>query len=137
MLESVDIKVNFGVKCIKPTLYLKRNKKEKHGNSKKPLSTSLVLKNEHPIKKLPSSYPLLANVPILYPLKTLENLWFSCIFSGCKMETLAIDGFTKNIFIKKGDFKLIDGRCETMMGIPVLRQRKHLFYLITQDALTH
>ena len=102
ILESVDIRVNLGVKYIKPTLYLKRNKKEKYGNSKKPLSTPIVLKNEHPIKKLPSSYPLLANVPILYPLKTLENLRFSHIFRGYEMETLAIDGFTKNIFNKKG-----------------------------------
>ena len=27
------------------------------------------------------------NVPILYPLKTPENFWFSGVFSGVKMET--------------------------------------------------
>ena len=32
--------------------------------------------------------PFQANVPILYPLKTPENLWFSGVFSGVKMETL-------------------------------------------------
>ena len=30
----------------------------------------------------------LANVPILYPLKTPENLWFSSVFSRYKMGTL-------------------------------------------------
>ena len=31
----------------------------------------------------------LVNVLILYPLKTLENLWFSGVFRGYKMGTLA------------------------------------------------
>ena len=26
--------------------------------------------------------PFLANIPILYPLKKLENLWFSGVFRG-------------------------------------------------------
>ena len=34
----------------------------------------------------------LANAPILYPLKTPENLWLSGIFKGYKMRTLAING---------------------------------------------
>ena len=33
--------------------------------------------------------PFLANVPILYPLKTPENQRFSDIFTGYKMGTLA------------------------------------------------
>ena len=33
--------------------------------------------------------PLQANASILHPLKTLENLWFSGVFSGCKMGALA------------------------------------------------
>ena len=33
--------------------------------------------------------PFLANVPILYPLKTPENLWFSGVFRGYKIGTLA------------------------------------------------
>ena len=33
--------------------------------------------------------PLLANVPILYPLKILENRWFSGVFRGYKMGVLA------------------------------------------------
>ena len=36
--------------------------------------------------------PLLANVPILYPLKTLENLWFSGSFRGYEIGTLARNG---------------------------------------------
>ena len=28
--------------------------------------------------------PFLANAPILYPLKTQENLWFSGVFRGYK-----------------------------------------------------
>ena len=34
----------------------------------------------------------LVNIPILYPLKTLENRWFSGVFRGYKMETLARNG---------------------------------------------
>ena len=33
--------------------------------------------------------PFLANFPILYSLKTPENLWFSGVFRGYKMGTLA------------------------------------------------
>ena len=33
--------------------------------------------------------PFLANVPILNPLKTPENLWLSGVFMGFKMEILA------------------------------------------------
>ena len=36
--------------------------------------------------------PFLANVPILYPLKTSETLWFSGVFRGYKMGTLAGNG---------------------------------------------
>ena len=41
--------------------------------------------------------PFLANVPVLYPLKALENLWFFGVFRGYKMGTLARNGlsFTK------------------------------------------
>ena len=38
---------------------------------------------------MPNFNPFLANVPILYPLKTPENVWFSCDFRGYKMGTLA------------------------------------------------
>ena len=36
----------------------------------------------------------LANIPILYPLKTPENLWFSGVFWGYKMGTLARNGLS-------------------------------------------
>ena len=42
---------------------------------------------------------LLANVPILYPLKTSENLWFSGVFRWCKMKTLAKNGLTHPVLI--------------------------------------
>ena len=35
--------------------------------------------------------PLLPGIPFLYPLKTLENLWFS-VFRGYKKETLGSNG---------------------------------------------
>ena len=41
---------------------------------------------------LRSINPSLANVPILYPLKTSENLWFSGVFRGYKIGTLARNG---------------------------------------------
>ena len=37
--------------------------------------------------------PFLANVPILYPLETSENLWLSIVFRGYKMGTLGRNGF--------------------------------------------
>ena len=46
----------------------------------------------HPTPLLLSPFvsinPFLANVPILYPLKTPENLWFSGVFRRYKMGTL-------------------------------------------------
>ena len=30
--------------------------------------------------------PFLANLPVLYPLKTSENLWFSGVFRGMKWD---------------------------------------------------
>ena len=36
--------------------------------------------------------PLMANVSVLYPLKTPENLWFSGVFRGYKMVTSARNG---------------------------------------------
>ena len=36
--------------------------------------------------------PFLANVPILYPLKTPQNQGFSGVFRGYKMGTLARNG---------------------------------------------
>ena len=36
--------------------------------------------------------PFPANDPILYPLKTPESLWFSGVFRGYKMGTLAGNG---------------------------------------------
>ena len=46
-------------------------------------------------KKLKIDYlnPFLANVPILYPLKTPENLWFSGVFRGYKMGAFARNWF--------------------------------------------
>ena len=47
--------------------------------------------------------PFPASVPVLYPLKTLENLWFSGVFRGCKIGTLAGNGLIltiiNNIFV--------------------------------------
>ena len=40
--------------------------------------------------------PFLPNVPILYPLKIPENLWFSGVFRGCKMGPLARNGLIQD-----------------------------------------
>ena len=37
-----------------------------------------------------------ANIPILYPLKTPENLWFSDVSKGYKMGALARNGLIIN-----------------------------------------
>ena len=41
--------------------------------------------------------PFLANVPILYPLKTPENMWFSGVFRRYKIGTFARNGLKKSI----------------------------------------
>ena len=41
--------------------------------------------------------PFLAYVPILYPLETPENLWFSGVFKGYKMGTLAKNGLISEL----------------------------------------
>ena len=48
-------------------------------------------------------YPYLTNVPISYPLKTPENVWFSGILRGHKMGTLDRNG--TEIFVKKSSIK--------------------------------
>ena len=45
--------------------------------------------------------PILANVPILYPLKTPENQRFPGIFRGYKMGTLARYGLKDFLIIEK------------------------------------
>ena len=42
--------------------------------------------------------PFLANVPILYHLKTPENLWFSGVFREYKMRTLARNGLIGKLY---------------------------------------
>ena len=37
----------------------------------------------------------LSSIPILYPRKTPENIWFSSVFRGYKMATLAKNGLMK------------------------------------------
>ena len=49
--------------------------------------------------------PFLANVLILYPLKTPENRWFFGVFRGYKMGTLARNGLNK--FVSTQDLDLI------------------------------
>ena len=44
--------------------------------------------------------PFLANVPILYPLKTPENQRFSGAFRGYKMGTMARNGLNFTLTIK-------------------------------------
>ena len=41
--------------------------------------------------------PFQANFPILYPLKTPENIWFSSVFRGYKMGTLAGNGLNEKL----------------------------------------
>ena len=40
--------------------------------------------------------PFLANVPFFYLLKTPENLWFSGVFRGYKIGTLARNGLKRS-----------------------------------------
>ena len=43
-------------------------------------------------EKLDIFNPLSTNVPLLFPLKTSENLWFSDVFRRCRSGTLAESG---------------------------------------------
>ena len=42
--------------------------------------------------------PFLANVPFFYLLKTPENLWFSGVFRGYKIGTLARNGLCAYVY---------------------------------------
>ena len=42
--------------------------------------------------------PFLIHLPILYLLKTAENLWFSAVFRGYKMGTFARNGLCSDLF---------------------------------------
>ena len=72
------------------------NSKVKQGIYEKIVKIKIISKKQN---QLPEVFykksvlnPFLANVPILYPLKTPENLWFSEVFRGYKMGTLARNG---------------------------------------------
>ena len=58
-----------------------------------------VLRNRREIslQLLNKFNPFPVSVPILYPLKTPENLWFSGVFMAYKMGTLARSGLRKLI----------------------------------------
>ena len=56
--------------------------KMKFGNK----NSSIVVFTEDGVAK--AINPFLANVPISYPLKTPENLWFSGVFRGYEMGSL-------------------------------------------------
>ena len=43
----------------------------------------------------------LTNVPLQYPLKTLENQWFSDVFRRYRSGKLACNGLTKSITKRK------------------------------------
>ena len=53
------------------------------------ISLIISISQFHETSRIRLFNPFLANVPILYPLKTPENLWFSGVFRGYKMGTLA------------------------------------------------
>ena len=56
--------------------------------------------------------PILASVPILYPLKTLENQRFSDVFRGHEMQTLVKNGLrdqsNESIYYSMFSFSYID-----------------------------
>ena len=74
--------------------------------------------------------PFLANVPILYPLKTPENLWFSSVFRGYKMGTLARNGFKKSIIAYlninsiRNNFDFLVDKIEKNVDIKMISETK-------------
>ena len=65
------------------------------------LTKNAVLNGVHLVKFMNTNVdllnPLMANVPILYSLKTTENLRFSGIFREYKMGILARSGLSQNV----------------------------------------
>ena len=55
--------------------------------------------------------PFLANAPILYPLKTPENIWFSGVFRASKMRTLVRNGL---IYVYFSALTWAVGDCDVM-----------------------
>ena len=82
--------------------------------------------------------PFLANVPILYPLKTLKNLWFFGIFSGYKMGTLARNGLNKSFSLAllstsricRFGSKIIISLCIPFQSTQNLSSMINYFYLL-------
>ena len=66
----------------------------------------------------------LANVPILYPLKTPENQRFSGVFREYKMRTLARDGLINTHLKKKIGHNLLF--FEIIFLFPAFRFEAHL-----------
>ena len=72
--------------CMKLFLRWCFSKVQNRTNVKPPF---LFFKNCHFFPGFFSLNPFLTNVPLLYPLKTPENHWFSGVFRGYKIGTLA------------------------------------------------
>ena len=51
---------------------------------------------------------ILANFPILYPLKTLENQRFSGVFREYKMETLTKNGLNEVFMLSHGKELIVE-----------------------------
>ena len=75
----------------------------------------------------------LANVPILCPLKTPENLWFSGVFRGYKKGTLANNGwnsyytrFSRNISHLRNIYLLYSSKKIIRYSIPMKFQYRQL-----------
>ena len=94
--------------------------------------------------------PFLANIPILYPLKTPENRWFSGVFKGYKIGTLATNGLKKPYLInpfllnirfwfslkqKTFRFLLFSRGSEGNIGKKRIKTNKIYLNLITSNSL--
>ena len=82
-----------------------------------------VTSNKKPPNISKNFKPLLANVPILNPLKISENLWFSGVFRGYEIGTLGRNGLMSARKIKKiwTETEAYLGPCQTSLIKPFVK----------------
>ena len=72
--------------------------------------------------------PFQANIPISYPLKTPENLWFSGVFSGIhKMGALARNGLMKGALVRSNIFF-------SKVHVSIFFSKEYVSYLWVSDV---
>ena len=94
--------------------------------------------------------PFSTNVPLLYPLKTSENLWFSDVFKGYRSGTLVENGlinfspvaYPAGIYLLKVNTRNTRKRCEICSKLTTkIPERRHWrrsgIFIVNFEHISH